>query len=257
MHISITGLGRGGTSIMGHVFSVHPDVEYRHELSGRWLHQQFGIPWMGRTHPAYNVGHEIKAQQWARSGKLLVEKDPTHVLRMAYMRQLWPDAKFIYMIRDPRDLACSALKAMAKKGKTPETWLAERGEPMARSLEWLHPLVRIVAWWQHVVLTDIADMQGDHGITYVHYEDFLEAPQAYARMLFDWVGLEMHPRVEHFLQNVSDDPSVHVSHFSGGNFVPGHPRRVGRWRREWPQVLACAAWDHAGTTMEALGYGQG
>lgn len=243
---------------MGHVFSTHPCVEYRHEQSGPFVASRLGIPWMGRVEPCRATPQAMqRARRWAtpkRPNTLLVEKDPTHVHRMGYMRRLWPDAKFIYMLRDPRDLACSALKAIRKKGKTPEQWLAERGQAMARQLQPLPPLLRIVAWWQHVVLHDLNDMRNDDAFVVVKYEEFLAEPREHVQHLFDWVGLDMRPCVEQFLSKVSDDPDVHVSHFSAGNYVPGHSKRVGRWRTEWPEDQARGAWRVAGETMAALGY---
>ncbi len=257
MHVSITGLGRGGTSIMGHVFSTHPRVEFRHEQSGPFLASNFGIAWMGRTPPEQATEkHAARAQAWAMpkdKGKLLVEKDPTHVHRMAYMRKLWPEAKFIYMVRDPRDLTSSALNGLRKKGKTADQWMNERGR-VAKSLRWLSPRQRLVAWWQHVLLYDLRDMQLDDAFLVVKYEDLLASPLGTVAPLFDWVGLDRHPRVEQFLEKVTDDPNVHVSHFSSGNFVRGHARRVGRWRDEWPEDDARGAWRIAGDTMAALGY---
>lgn len=260
MHVTITGLGRGGTSIMGQVFSKHPRVEFRHERSGTWLAQHLGIPLMGRLEPeCATEAMKARARAWAQPkdcNKLLVEKDPRHVHRLGFLRRLWPEAKFIYMVRDPRDLACSALKGIRKKHKAPEQWLVERGPAMAEQLRPLPPLLRIVAWWQHVVLHDLKDMQLDDAFTVVRYEDFLHGTEQHVQHLFDWVGLDVHQRVAKFLPKVSDDPSVHVSPLSAGNFVPGHARRVGRWRSEWAEEDARAAWDFAGETMAALGYAE-
>ncbi len=258
MHVSITGLGRGGTSITGHIFSTHPRVEFRHERSTFWMRDHFDIQLMGRLTPDQASPERIaQAGNWARprkAGDLLVEKDPRHVMRMAYMRKLWPEARFIYLVRDPRDMTCSVIQGLRKKGKSAEVWLAERDGYVVDWLKDLPLQLRLIAWWQHVVLTDLHEMRGDPLCRVLKYEQLLADPWGTAVSLFNWVGLDLTPKVKQFLPNVADNPSVHVSHFSAGNFVRGHTRRVGRWHDEWKPEHARGAWRIAGDTMTALGY---
>lgn len=256
MHVTITGLGRGGTSITGQVFSLHPRVEFRHEQSGFWLARNLGLSAFGRLTPGEATPERQKRlAAWARSPmKLLVEKDPRHVERLAFLRACWPEARFIYMLRDPRDLACSAHKGLIKSGRTIDDWMAQRGERMEATLKGLPPLVRILAWWRHVVQVDMDDMRGDPLFQVVQYEQLLRNPRGQFAALFHWVGLNMTPAVEKFLGKVSDDPAVHVSPLSAGNFVAGHRRRIGRWQSEWPEEQQAQALDIAGDLMHQWGY---
>ncbi len=257
MHVSITGAGRSGTTIVGQVFSLHPCVEFRHEKSGLWVNSQFAVAPYSRLLPDDAKPERRKRLvAWADSRKMLVEKDPRHVGRLGFMRRCWPDARFIYLLRDPRDLACSVFNAINSGKAIPmERWVRQRSTSLPPgSMEGLPPLLQILTWWHYMVQADLDDMRGDPLFRVVQYEHLLRDPRGQFASLFHWVGLNVTPKVERFLCNVSDDPSVHVAPLSASLFVPGHRRRVGRWTYEWPASQALQATDIAGDLMHQWGY---
>lgn len=254
MHVTVTGMGRGGTSIMGQILAAHPATELRHEQSGVFI-RGLGLPEMGPLKPEeLTEQHAVRLRRWAASRHILVDKDPRHVQRLGFLRRAWPEARFVYMVRDPRDLACSSIKALRKKGKSPEQWLRERAPDVAAKLMPLPEPVRIAAWWQHVVLDDLAAMDGDPAFRIVKFEHLVGDPNGTVNPLLSWLGLSPAPEVQEFLKNVADDPAVHVSRLSAGNFVPGHSRRVGRWEDEWEPEHVAQAREIAGPTMDIFGY---
>jgi len=95
----VVGCGHSGTSIMLRLLGAHPDV--------------YAVP--GETNLFLNGNEEIWAKalagfdaEAAAQGKTIwIEKTPRHVLRMAKILKLRPDAQFIGMVRLPLDAACS------------------------------------------------------------------------------------------------------------------------------------------------------
>ncbi|HEV2292357.1 MAG TPA: sulfotransferase [Tepidisphaeraceae bacterium] len=66
---------------------------------------------------------------------LAIEKTPDHVLHLHYIRHLFPKAKIIHVIRDPRDVVVSQLAAGASWG---EDWAPkDAAEAAARWVEWV------------------------------------------------------------------------------------------------------------------------
>lgn len=261
-HLIITGCGRGGTSITGQVFGRHPRSALHHEKAGFWIQKNLHVPLMGPL-SAEDATPERrqKAAAWANTEPryLLVDKDPRHVLRMPFIRALWPDAKLVYIVRDGRDIACSVMKAWNRKGINPTAWIAKRRMPPHLEKQVRDEAGRrsfhtsILVWWAYCVEADMAALADDPGVEFLFYEKMLADPVGTFGRLFDFVGLDSEPCMK-LISKVSDDPSVHVSPLSAGNFVGGHPRRVGRWRHEWTEEAKAHGWEVAGETLASLGY---
>lgn len=110
-------------------------------------------------------------------GQLFVEKTPSHALFMQEIHELLPRAKFIHVLRDPRDVVASLLFASRSWGS-----------------EWAprHPRDAMKEWCQHVVAArDAAFVIPESQFFEVRYEHLLRDPasslDACARYLdLDW-----------------------------------------------------------------------
>jgi hypothetical protein len=258
MHVSITGLGRGGTTIMGEIFSKHPDVEYRFEQLGHFMTGRLRLPPICPLGPADLTDEgRVILQKWAqtqRPSKLLVEKDPRHVQRLHFLRAAYPDVRIIYMVRHPLDLTCSVLKAWKKQGKTYDQWLNQRQERDIPGLRDQLPWLGHAQWWGDVVWNDLACIRDDPLVRIVRYEDLLANPRAVIAPLLLFAGLFPALPVMNFLKRVSANPKIHVSAASAHLYVPGHKTRVGRWKTELKRLDAELMWKRCGGVAEELGY---
>ena len=138
----------------------------------------------------------------------LLEKTPKNALRVPFMLEVFPDAQFVFLHREPRANLSSMMEAWRGKG-----WVTYRqlpGWPGPWSLllppgyERLRdrPLEEIVAFqWQaanETILNDLADVPHERWTT-VRYEDLIRNPRSELEKLLDFAGLSMDARFEEYL----------------------------------------------------------
>jgi hypothetical protein len=130
-----------------------------------------------------------------------LEKTPKNILRVPFLREVFPDAHFVVLFRDPRAVLSSMMEAW-RSGH----FVTYRDLPGWRSLPWSlllvdgrervdgKPLEEIVAWqWARgmSVLLDDLEALPRAAWTALRYEDLLSAPGARIEALcaglgFDW-----------------------------------------------------------------------
>jgi len=138
----------------------------------------------------------------------LLEKTPKNALRVPFLLEVFPDAQFIFLQREPRANLSSMMQAWRAKG-----WVTYRqlpGWPGPWSLllppgyERLQgrPLEEIVAFqWRvanETILEDLADLPRERWIG-ARYEDLLRDPRAEIERLLEFAGLSTDARLEEYL----------------------------------------------------------
>jgi hypothetical protein len=138
----------------------------------------------------------------------LLEKTPKNALRIPFFLEIFPDAQFIFLRREPRANLSSMMQAWRANG-----WVTYRnlsGWPGPWSLllppgyERLRdrPLEEIVAFqWKaanETILEDLANLPRKRW-TSLSYEDFTATPRAEVAKLLDFAGLAMDERLEAYL----------------------------------------------------------
>jgi LPS sulfotransferase NodH len=132
------------------------------------------------------------------AGAPLLEKTPKNSLRIPFLKQVFPDARFIFLWRDPRENLGSIIEAWRAGG-----WITYRALPgwdgpwsLLLTPGWQAlrdaPLEEIAAWqWQCANRTALDDLQqlprGDW--TSVAYHEFLADPAATLRRLCGFAGV--------------------------------------------------------------------
>lgn len=105
--IILLGNTRSGTTIVQKVVSTHPDIVEWYEPRTLWLYAD-----PGRRHDEFDesdatdkVKRYIRDQflkfQQQHGNHLVMEKTPANILKIPYVRAIFPEATYLFMVRNP------------------------------------------------------------------------------------------------------------------------------------------------------------
>jgi hypothetical protein len=156
------------------------------------------------------------------------------------MRELYPPARELFLVRDFRDMVASMRAYNARKG------FGDFGRETAQSdAAWLANLRRGV-----VALRDAWRERGDPS-SLVRYEDLVRDPEAALPPLLTSLGLDTGPEtVTHLIAAAAPDVPELRGHGTAGS--PG--ASIGRWRHDLPPELRAAVEETFGDLLQEFGY---
>jgi hypothetical protein len=156
------------------------------------------------------------------------------------MRELYPQARELFLVRDFRDMIASMQAYNARKG------FADFGRETAQSdEEWLHYLHQ-----SFLVLRAAWRDRGEPG-SLIRYEDLVRDPAAALPPLLSVLGLDATPETVNRLIAAAapDAPELR------GHGTAGSPEAsIGRWRTDLPPELLAAVEETFGDLLREFGY---
>lgn len=141
--IFIVGTGRSGSTILGKVLSMHRDVGFLDEPKAMWYvldsredvnghfdrgPAQYYFDRQDVTAELRQAAHRLfGAYLTLTRSKRVLDKNPEMVFRIPFVRTIFPDAKFIFLVRNGWDTIASItnwskLYGRQVKGKTEDWW---------------------------------------------------------------------------------------------------------------------------------------
>ena len=156
------------------------------------------------------------------------------------MRELYPNAREIFLVRDFRDMVASMIAYNARKGYD------EFGRNKAGSDEaWLAYLHQVF-----LALRNAWRDRGEPG-SLVRYEDVVREPTTTLPRLLDLLGLDAAPAtVERLIAAAAPD----APELRGHGTADSPASSIGRWRRDLPPELRTLTGDAFGELLEDFGY---
>ncbi len=214
--VFIIGLPRSGTTLAEQVLSMHSGVWAGGERSEipYWLDQTLAV--------ARNNGHAsalsfANGQRvvWRRAflnpqdvnKRVVVDKTPGNLEHLPFIRWLLPEAKVIFMTRDPRD-----------------TTLSIFASPIRDSVSWAAGMNNILDYYRFS-LTCLDETCGLDTIS-VSYESLVETLERATRRILSFCGLEWEENCLNFSQN---QRAVHTLSATQVR-QPLYNTSIGRWR---------------------------
>lgn len=197
--IFVGGSPRSGTTLVQNMLDCHPEVlggpEFLHLPDiialGKKLHASIDREWIDLF-----CDHETVDRMLRRlcldlllpladrmQAPRLSEKTPENVLVFPELARLFPNARFIHVVRDPRAIVASLLQVgerARRKGRKPAPFTADVDAAIRRVRRSLEKGAQAVREHPERVLT-------------VRYEDVVENPERETRRICDFLGLQWTP----------------------------------------------------------------
>jgi tetratricopeptide (TPR) repeat protein len=122
-HVFLLGFARSGTTLLENILASHPDFvalgekEVLVESFSEYLSNDKGADRLAAADEA--TLDKFRDAYWRRvahyckddiAGKLFVDKRPLATVKLALVAKLFPDAKILFAVRDPRDVVLSCFR---------------------------------------------------------------------------------------------------------------------------------------------------
>lgn len=254
--IFILGAPRSGTTFLGRCIGALPDVSYHFEprLTKAVARCVYEGTWSQARARRYFRGYYGALLAAAGHGGLrFAEKDPENCFIIPFLLQTFPDAVFLHVHRDGRDVAVShAEKPWLAAASTGSGQRGRGGTPWGAAPRfWVEPhrreefsqvsdLARSAWMWRRFTasaLDQLAALPADRAL-HLRYEELTRRPAEAAE------------RVAAFL-DVADPAARQALH---AGFAKARPDSVGRWRAHPDAGGLADVHAQAGELLARLGY---
>ncbi|MGZ8218773.1 tetratricopeptide repeat-containing sulfotransferase family protein [Methylomagnum sp.] len=230
--VFVMGFMRSGTTLTQEVLDVSPGVFVADEsgLMAAVFEELGRLPGLAGTPPerlraidAAGVRH-LRRFYWrkarerygeALAGRALVDKTTMNTIDLGLINAIFPDAKVVFVLRDPRDVCLSCF--MQTMLPTPST---------VHLLDWRRTADfygQVMGWWM--------EFKGRTTLDFIEfrYEDAVAAFEPTFRQVFDFLGLAWDAAALDFHRHAA---GKFIASPSAGQVVqPLYDSSVGRWRR--------------------------
>ncbi len=259
--VIIGGCARSGTTLMRVMLDTHPNIYcgpetgllYLRTLTRRKirkLSQKLDISvedidaMVRGTESYFRFVETLFDYLGQRAGKpRWGDKSPQNVLHLDRILHHFPDARFIHMIRDGRDTACS-LRTFPK-------YRLVDGERV--ELDTDNPLDQCIRRWVHDVEAGIR-YRGDPRYIEVKYEDLIERDEETMARVLDFLGEPWDEQVTKYYQIESPSRDEDKMPQNPGATKPIYQTARGRWRNEFTEDDKRVFKAIGGELLVKLGY---
>ncbi len=248
--VFVVGEWRSGTTLMRVMLDSHKNIccgpetqfivqpgleEFHNTFTDRWF---FRIKEFGYQKDivdkmiAAMIDEFFTTYQLQKGKKRWADKTPQGVLKLDYLLRLFPRAQFIHMIRDGRDVACSAMK---------KKWGPKTIEDAAH--HWILCIEKAKAFSQ----------KHPEKIFEVRYETLVHTPEQIMREVLRFLGEPWDP---HVLNHHSTNHDLALGLESSAEQVQQavYTSSIGIWKKELPEKDRDLFHSIAGRTLQELDY---
>jgi tetratricopeptide (TPR) repeat protein len=226
-HIFLLGFMRSGTTLLESILASAPQIvaldehDALRDAAKIFLNSDKGVaqlsalegPELTRWRDEY--WRLVRAQGIDVSGKVLLDKLPFHSIKLPLIARLFPDAKVIFALRDPRDVVFSAFKNQFAVQTDSFEFL--RLEDCARYYAAVMQLSEL--YWSKLPL----NLRGHR------YEDLMKEFDATVKAVCNFVGIEWDEAMREFSEGVR---AINIRSVSAPQVRQGlYGGAVGQWRR--------------------------
>jgi tetratricopeptide (TPR) repeat protein len=231
-HVFLLGFPRSGTTLLEQVLACHPAVatlEEKDTLADA-IRAYLGRPedleklWaasdaeLARQRALY--WDRVRGYGTAPEGKVVIDKTPINTIYLPLIARLFPDARIVFALRDPRDVVLSCFRRRFKTNALTSEFTAIR-----RAAQFYDAVMRLGEIYR-----------GKLGLSYfhVHHEALVDSFEFQLRKLCDHLGL---PWTDEFRDFAGRSKARGVNTPSSVQLVRGlNNEGIGQWRPYRPQL---------------------
>jgi tetratricopeptide (TPR) repeat protein len=226
-HAFLVGFPRSGTTLLEQVLAAHPDVEPLEERDClvKAL-QDFIVPQDGLMRLAaldaaalspYREAYWAEAKQYGATlnARIFVDKLPLNSVLLCLVAKLFPDAKILFAVRDPRDVVLSCFR---------------RRFEMNLQMYELLTLAGAASYYDGVMrLSELYRVKLGLATHRIRHEDLVRDFDAETRKLCDFLGIAQSGDLKNFAEQARAKPinTPSATQVSRGLYSEG----MGQWRR--------------------------
>jgi hypothetical protein len=278
--IILLGAARSGTKMLRAAIAAHPRISaIPHDINFIWKYGNFALPHDELEPRHLQSGSRRYIQRFFAGfqaplpGSVVVEKTVSNTLRIPFVRAVFPDCRFIHILRDGRDVSASARRmwqapldwqsALEKVRLFPLRGLPSYARQYLQSylIRTLSAEKRMSSWgprfagidekarsqplletcgeqWRRCVeaaFSGLKDVPGKD-VLQLRYEEFVDEPLRGMQQIISFLGLPMTAEVERHARNMVST------------------KNVDKWKKEVAPGELEGLLDAIGETLEAHGY---
>jgi Sulfotransferase family len=252
--VFVLGAPRSGTTFLGSCIGSLPEVSYHFEprVTKAAARQVYEGTWSEeRAGRVFRTSYRLLQLAAGHGGRRFVEKNPENCFVVPFLVRTFPDAVFVQIIRDGRDVAVShaekpwlsaASAGSGKRGRGGQAWgpwarwWVERER--AEEFEAASDLTRTAWSWRRFTSAArdaLAELPADRVLT-VRYEEVVTDPEQAARTIAAFFGHDEPPESLRAALAKADASSI------------------GRWRESLSPEGRADVEREAGDLLRELGY---
>ena len=251
------GAPRSGTTFLGDCLAVLPDISYHFEpvvtkAAVRYVYERLWPTWRARR--LYRTTYAWLMRLSAETDLRFCEKTPGNCFIQPFLKETFPDAKFIHIVRDGRDAALSLSRKPWYRNDVRDSGLRDPDGYLfgPSSRFWVEPgriaqyentsdLRRCIWLWRRYVEEALAGARDLPAADYyqVRYEDLLAAPGRYADEITAFLDIPGREARSAFRDHLVRD---------------AHADSVGGWRTGIDAAMQRELHEEAGALLTSLGY---
>jgi Flp pilus assembly protein TadD len=195
--VFLMGFPRSGTTLLEKVLSSHPDVvaleevDHLSAIGGQWLADSAGLERLLALDA--EQAEAAREAYWSAvagtvggplDGKVVVDKLPLHTLAMPVIAKLFPEARVLFALRDPRDVVLSCFRRRFQINSAMVEFLTLSG-----AADYYDQVMRLAEHYRRLLPLDVLE---------VRHEAVVADFETEIRRVLAFVGIDWDPSVTGF-----------------------------------------------------------